>query len=279
MVKVSIARSEYHWNTHDGLEVFGRLWTGETSKGLIVLVHGIGDHVGRYEGLAENFVDNGFALFGADFRGNGKSAGTRGFAKPFEILLDDLEQAIQQAVQRVSGPIILYGQSMGGLLTLLYTMKRRSELIDAIVVSSPALGLAIEPPGWKLFIGRTLGRWFPEMSLPAGFQMEHLTRDVLLQKSFLKDPLRHGRICASTFFGMLDAIQWCHQNAGDLKTPALIMHGQADPITDPKASERFYQQVKNCDFKSWPEMRHELHFEIGRQEVFKFVTDWLEQII
>ncbi len=263
------------WTTFDGLSIHGQSWQVEQPRALIVIVHGTGDHIGRFEELARQANAAGMSVFGADFRGNGKSAGTRGYVKSFEVLLRDLEQLLQQATRLSRAPVFLYGQSMGGLLSIYFTMKRNSDLAG-VIASSPALGLAMKAPRWKLAIGRTLGKVIPKMSLPTGIKSQQLSQDPQRLEEFKNDRLRHRKMCASTFFSMIDTMQWCEQNADLLNVPTLIMHGDADTITCPEASQTFAERA-GCQFKIWPGLLHELHHEQERSDVVQFAIDWMDK--
>ena len=268
-------KSESQWSTTDGHNIYSRSWLTENPQGMIVIVHGTGDHVGRFDWLARQWNFANYSVFGADFRGNGRSEGTRGFAPSFEVLLDDLDQMLERAKSVADLPVFLYGQSMGGLLSLYLPMKREVELAG-IIASSPAMGLALKPPGWKLAIGRTLGKFFPKMSLPSGIQIQQLTGNQERQKEFEADSLRHRRMCANTFFSMMDTMKQCQQWDQPLNLPVLIMHGEADGVTCAEESRKFAARI-GCDFKSWPGLLHELHQEDSREEVARFAIDWIDE--
>ena len=265
------------WETADGREVEGQLWPHDEAAASVVLIHGAGDHIGRFEWLARQLNVSGYQVIGADWQGNGQSPGTRGYVESFELVCDEIDRMIRAARERSSSPLFLYGQSLGGLLALYRMMQGKKPAVAGVIASSPALGLAIDPPAWKLLVGRTLGKPFPKMNLPTGIQVDELTRDEAAQEAFRNDRLRHGRICARTFFSMLDLATWVNTNPERLNTPTLVMHGESDTVTDCEASKRFSESAfDDCQFKPWPELRHELHQEIGKQEVVEYVIRWIE---
>ena len=265
----------FSWKTKDGLKIFARFWPNPDAMATVLIVHGTGDHVGRFAWLANRFQAAGFAVCAADWRGNGLSEGTRGYIPDFATLLNDLDQTIDETRKKTNLPLVLYGQSFGGLLSLYYSMKRDSPRNVAVIASSPALDIAISPPAWKLVVGRTLGRALPRFNLPTGIRVEHLTRDPNAQEASRADKLRHGKICARTFFSMIDTGKWVRLHPGRLQVPTLLMHGDADSVTDHEASIAFANSASTCELKLWPDLLHELHHENEKQAVFDFACEWL----
>jgi alpha-beta hydrolase superfamily lysophospholipase len=269
---------EIEWRTADGLRIYARFWPTSVDvqpKANVIIVHGTGDHAGRFEWVAEQFNEEGFSVFAADWRGNGRSDGQRGFIPSFEVLLDDLEQTIEQAKEYSAAPVVLYGQSFGGLKVLKYAIQRKPKIAGA-VISSPALRVAMKAPAWKLAIAKSLGVALPKLSLSTGIKTSQLSSDDAAIEAFEKDALRHRKMCAGTFFAMLQTGREVLGRAGELQIPTLVMHGDADTVTDHRASiELAEANPEFCELKIWPGMLHELHQDVKKEKVLQHVLCWL----
>jgi len=265
------------------LAIHARVWKPEKPEACVVVVHGIGDHSGRFQWFAQQLAQQGFAVLAADWRGNGLSDGIKGDVPSFEKLETDLAQTLKQAGSFFSGPTFLYGQSFGGLLVIRYVIRMWQndscdlQKVRGIVASSPALGIASKAPAWKLAIAKTLGKLNPRIRLATGIRTRQLTRDQEAQTEFNKDTLRHRKISARTFFGMLEAGDWSIEHASELKTPLLLMHGSDDTVTDHRRSIQFASHNEFANCKIWRGMRHELHHEIDKAEVIRFGVHWMKQ--
>ena len=270
--------TDHHWRTSDGIDIQARGWLVEQPRGLVVLVHGLGDHGGRYEHVAKRLNDESFSVVAPDMRGHGRSSGPRGYAPSFDCVLDDLGLAIEQSREIVADkelPLFLYGQSLGGCYVLNYCL-RRTDRIAGCVASSPMLRVAFEPPAWKLWVGRTLGKWWPTFTLPTGLDLNELSRDASVVAAARRDPLRHRKISATIAFSMFEAGEWAIRNAETLAVPALLMHGTEDKITSHGASEEFSAAAAgNCELEIYPDCKHELHNEPIKKDVLDRAAGWL----
>ncbi len=270
--------SESTWKTDDGLNIAVSQWSVHSPRAVLLLIHGIGDHSGRFVHVAKQLKFHGITVIGPDLRGNGRSQGPRGYISDFDVFLDDLDM-FWTYIQKQYGdlPRFTYGQSLGGLIVLYHAIKRNPSLAG-IVATSPALGVALPTPYWKIAIGRTIGRLLPKFRLNTGLNVQELCDDQEAIERLMSDPLRHQRISAQMFFGMVDAGNWCLENCQLLDTSTLVMHGAQDRVTDHTASQRFVQACGDrCQLKIWPRGKHELHNMRNKDEVLRFATDWLRR--
>lgn len=244
--------------------------------GMVVVVHGLAEHSGRYEWLASRLTAAGYAVFGYDARGHGRSPGPRGHADRYELLRDDLDRMIDRAVEEFpSDRRFLYGHSLGGGLVLNHAL-RRSRLLAGVVASSPFLETTQPPPAWKVLLAKALSRLWPTAPLNPGIGDGLRSHDPQVDIDYEADPLNHYQITARLAVEAIRAGRWAMEHAGELGTPTLLLHGDADPITSHSASERFARDAGPiCDFRSWPGKLHELHFEDNREEVLDAVIRWL----
>lgn len=247
-------------------------------KGVIGIVHGMGEHTDLYLHVAEMFNAHGYAVLMFDQRGHGRTRGQRGHTPSYEHLLEGIDHLLHEAELRYPGaPQFLYGHSMGGNLTLNYLLRRKPALQGAIV-SGPWLKLAFEPPTAMLAVARVLESIYPRFSNHRPMKPHNLTSDPEMLRRIQEDTERHGYITAKYFFGVVRAGNWALQHASELSVPLLLMHGGDDKVTSIKASKQFAEQAdKQCEFREWPQFKHELHNEQNRTNVFAAMVEWLDQ--
>lgn len=271
--------SDVYWSTRDGKQIVARQWAVESPRGSVLVIHGIGDHSGRFEHVADHWNRNGYSVLAPDLRGHGRSDGKRGYIRSFDVLLDDVGDALQKSeADAIGQPAFLYGQSFGGLLAIYYTLKRQPELAG-LIASSPPLRIAMPTPGWKVAIGKIIGAVCPTFSLNSGLDPNELSDDPQIASRVLSDRYRHTRITPGAFFGMLDAGQWCLENADRLTCPGLLLHGDKDRITDHTASIEFSESSSRCEAGIWPDGKHELHNMTIREDVLRKITDFQSRCI
>ncbi|WP_227762115.1 alpha/beta hydrolase [Zhaonella formicivorans] len=268
----------FQWQTGDGLRLFAQGWRPEGPKAVVGVVHGLGEHGGRYLKLAQFLVPEGYAVLTFDQRGFGRSEGRRGHTPGYDFLLDDIDEFLQQAALRFPGkPRFLYGHSMGGNLVLNYALRRKPKL-SGVIATGPWLRLAFEPPPWKICLAKIMNMVMPAFTQSNGLRSRDLSHDAESVHSYEHDPLVHDRISARLFTGVYEAGLWALGHAAQFDLPLLLMHGGADRITSPEASHRFASQVPvHCTFKLWPGLYHELFNESQKEEVARFLTTWLDE--
>lgn len=264
--------------TVDGLNLFAQAWEPEGEiKGVTMLVHGIGEHSGRYKFLAQKFNEKDIALLAFDLRGSGKSEGARGHTPSYEMFMNDLNLLLQEGEKRYPQKAkFLYGHSLGGNLVLNYCLRNNPSLNGAIV-TSPWLKLVLEPPLFKIILGEVIDKIWPSFSQVNGISVQHLSHDSEAVKSYIADPLVHNRISTRLFFEVSQAGHWALENSNKLELPLLLMHGTNDQITSPEGSNAFFEKAGSyCTLKLWEGQFHELHNELIKEEVIRFALNWLE---
>jgi alpha-beta hydrolase superfamily lysophospholipase len=270
-------RQEWPFTANDGIPLWGSAWRPPEPRAAVALVHGIGEHSGRYGHVADALNGVGYALVAFDLRGHGHSGGQRGHAPDYEAFLNDIDLLLQEARRRFPGlPLFLYGHSMGGNLALNYCLRRRPALAGA-VVTSPWLALARRPPRWKLTLGGLLERVRPAFTLSRGNDPTALSSDPAVVAAYRGDPLVHDRISARLYAAMMAAGAEALAHAARFPLPLLLMHGAADAVTSPFATQAFCNTAPNCTFRLWPRLHHELHNERGRDEVLATIVAWLDE--
>ena len=270
-------QGEIKLKSTDGLDLFGRYWAPEGKVVAVVgLVHGHGEHGGRYSHLAQQFTDAGIAVVAMDLRGHGKSGGNRGHVPDYAFFMADMDQLLAKARELFpDAPQFLYGHSMGGNIVANYLLREKPAIQGAII-SAPWLRLAFPDPAIKVFLGKIMYKLWPGLTLPTGLNTKHLSRDTEVVKAYENDPLVHAKISARLGISAMLAGEWAIENADRLTIPVLVMHGEGDQITSHKASDEFVQKAgKLATFKLWPELYHEIHNENNKKDVIQTGIDWI----
>lgn len=268
---------EYSWMSADGLRMYGQAWDpGSDPRAVVCLVHGLGEHSGRYAYVGNKFAEAGYALLAYDIRGHGKSEGLRGHSPSYDHLMDDIAHLLKEAGERYPRkPRFLYGHSLGGNLVLNYALRRQPQLAG-VISTGPWLDLAVSPPRWKTTMGKMLCNPMPTLALANGLDLSALSRDPAIVAAYENDPLVHDRISTRIGVDLLDSAQYALQHARDMHIPLLLMHGGADRITSAPASQKFSSQVTgDCTFKAWDGCFHEIHNEPEKDHVIQCMIDWL----
>ena len=273
--------TEFEFKTFDGLQLFSQSWQPQDRpRAVVCLIHGIGEHSGRYVHVADRLTKAGYAIFIFDLRGHGKSEGLRGHTPSYEALMQDISSLLEVANKQFSQlPSFLYGHSLGGNLVLNYVLRRQTHL-KGVITTAPWLRLAFEPPASKIALGKMTNCIWPSFSQKSGLDTKALSHDREVVRSYKNDPLVHDRISARMFISAYQAGQWALEHASELSLPLLLMQGGADKIISVEAGREFASNIKeNCTLKIWDDLYHEIHNEPEKEEVFKFLIDWLDKEI
>ena len=254
----------------DGIELMTRRWTPEDARRDLLIVHGVGEHSGRWGHVAEFFVERAYEVTAFDLRGHGESGGARVHVDSFGQLVDDLA-AVAADVGR-ERPWVLYGHSFGGLIGCRYLASDHRQP-DAAVLSAP--GLDDEIPGVLHAASQVLGRLTPTLSIPNTISGEQLSRDPAVGEAYFADPLVETK--ATCRFGLesFSAQDDAQASIHDITVPTFVIHGAEDPLVPPHASAPL-AAVDGVDRKLYPGLRHEIHNEPEQDQVLGDVADWLD---
>lgn len=260
--------------------LFAQGWEPEEeTRAIVCLVHGLGEHSGRYAQVAAALTGAGYTLLAFDLRGHGRSEGRRGHAAGWDALLSDVDCLLAQAEARYPHRArFLYGHSLGGCLVLSYVLRRRPDLSGAIA-TSPALRPAFEPARWRVALGKALCRVRPGLLMSNGLDRNGLSHDPAVARAYACDPLVHDRLSARLGVDLLAYGKEALANAAQLPLPLLLMHGNTDPICSFAASREFADKASStgrCTFKEWDGLYHELHNELQQGEVMGTMIGWLD---
>jgi alpha-beta hydrolase superfamily lysophospholipase len=241
------------------------------------LIHGLGEHTGRYAWVAETLGKQGYSVTGFDFHGHGKSGGQRGHFATFDQALDDIQSAMDYIAHEEGKPVdFLYGHSMGGNLGINFLLRRKPTLKGA-VITSPGLRTYAPTPAWKLTLGKLLYNLLPTFSMDNGLDVNYLSHDPQVKVLYQADPLTHKYISARFGLDFLQAGEWALQNANLLDVPMLIQAGSEDHLVSYQAAKDFADIAKGCDFIGWDGLYHETHNELEKVKVLDVMVRWLDQ--
>ena len=258
--------------TRDGIRILTRHWAAEAPRAALLLVHGLGEHSGRYEDVGDQFAAAGFEGFAWDHRGFGASGGERAWVDSWSRFHDDVEDRLAAVRAAMPGrPVVLYGHSMGGLIALGYATSGRP-LPDLLVLSAPGIDDSLA--GWKHALGPILGRIAPHLRVSNGIAPEMLSGSSDRQRQAREDPLMLDT--STTRFGALAFAEQARVRAAAhrLSTPTLVIHGEADPIVPVSASGPL-AEISGVTRRTYADVRHELHNELEGPAIVADVIAWL----
>ena len=273
--------TEYEWLSQEKKQVYAQSWLPDDHlKGIICLIHGLGEHSGRYARWAELFVQAGYGMLAPDLPGHGRTEGRKAYVQSYPVLLDHVDLVLEQAEKLFPGvPRILYGQSMGGNIVINYAITREAP-IRALIALSPWFRLTFRVTPMDLALGKFMNRLFPRVRFKRkGTRAEALSHDPEHWADVRADPLNHGMVTGRYFWIIHQQGEYALANANKIKQSFLLMHGTDDKVTSPKASEEFAAgSGDQSQLKLWEGLYHELHWEFEYKDVGKYVIDWLEAL-
>lgn len=288
--------------------LFGRLWSGDTTErnnasskdvgtvsgavtddrleqpGVLIAIHGLGDHGGRFQRLAENLVAFGWRVFAFDLPGHGRSPGGRGRASSFQGLLEDIDAARQTVAERLPGAHqFLLGHSMGGNLTINYALRRHQMShggigVRGVVLCAPMLLPPTPPPRPHIFAAWLTGHLMPWIHIDRPVDVESLTSDVREARMLSEDSLVHSRINLYLATQLLSQGRWALDHARSIDFPLLVMLGDEDPLIDRSACEHLViRGGRQAELVQWSGRRHDLFHDQGVDAVLARMHRWMRQ--
>lgn len=268
---------EFKLEAQDGTALFVRDWPAAHPTGPGVLImHGLGEHCGRYAHVARFFNQLGLTVRTYDHRGHGQSGGRVGDVPDQDALLRDARLVLADFRKKLAAPPLLFGHSMGGLFAARFAAEGLAPL-RGLILSSPALALRMSRAQHLLL--NVAARLFPGVGVPNGIPSRYLSHDDEVIAAYDHDPLVHPRISARLLCSMLAAIAYTREHAAALRIPVLLLVADDDHIVDPAGSRRFFAQLPpqlaNAHF--YPGFYHEIFNETDALRVFNDLRAWLMQ--
>ncbi len=273
--------TEYEWLSDEKKLIFAQSWVPEDNlRGMISLIHGLGEHSGRYARWAELFVQAGYGMLAVDLPGHGCTEGRIAYVKNYQILLNQVDLTLRKSEDLFPGvPRILYGHSMGGNIAINYAISRDAP-IKALIASSPWLRLTFRVSPVELALGKIMNILLPWVRFKRkGTKTEHLSHDPDHWADLRSDPLVHGMVTGRYFYIIYQQGEYAMRHVYKINKPFLLMHGSDDKITSPRASADFVANTSDrTQLKIWDGLYHELHNEFEYRDIAKYVIDWLESL-
>ena len=248
-----------------------------TPRAAVLICHGYGEHLGRYNHVTNQLVKDNFTVFRFDYRGHGNSDGPRGHIDSFEDYLDDTETALHAMKSRYPElPSVILGHSQGGLITLSFLAERKSALVAA-AVTSPFLGFGLKVPPWKAFLGRVCSKLMPALALSSDIDNYCISHDPEVVKAYENDPLVHSKATSRWFTEILTAHLNISKRAAEIKLPILIFQAGDDRIVSAADTEAVFEKINspNKVYHLYPGLYHELLNEPEGPEILARIIQWL----
>lgn len=260
------------------LKIYHQAWLpdGEV-KAVLFIVHGVGEYCGRYTNVVNHFVPLGFAVYGLDHIGHGKSGGEREMIVKFEDFTEPLITYRKMVEDLHPGkPVFIYGHSMGALITSFHLLDHQADFTGA-VISAPPVTVPANVSPLTVTMGKILSVIAPKMGL-IGLDVTNLSHDKAVVETYINDPLVfHGKMPARLSAEMLRAMMRVTAEAGKITLPLFILQGGGDHIVDPSGAKMLYEKASSADkmLKVYEGLYHEVHNEPERELMFKDLEGWL----
>ena len=268
-----------HSKARGSSRLFQQTWEpdGQTLA-VVLLVHGLGEHSGRYAHVAEHLTERGFAIYTLDHYGHGKSDGHAGFVERFSVYLDGVGALLEKARdEQPDVPFFLIGHSMGGLIAATYLLDNQ-DAFTACVLSGPALKTDQAPPALLLALNRLLSKLVPTLPM-IQLDVSGVSRDPAVVDAYVSDPLVfHGKLSARLIAELSATMDDTLSRAGEIRIPLILLHGEKDVLTAPSGSQEMFDNVSSDDktLKIYPGLFHEIFNEPEKETVLLEMSAWLE---
>jgi len=270
--------SEGTFQAAGGLELYYQKWQPERApRAILAIVHGFGEHSGRYDTVVNHLISRGFAIYGFDHRGHGRSPGQRGHINAWDEYRGDVNAFLKTIrAQNPQEAIFLMGHSMGALIVLDYILRGPEKLAGTIVSGTP-----IEPVGFAspflMAVARILSRIWPGCPIKIPLEAAMLSRDADVVAAYQQDPLVHSLATPRWGTESQKTIQWLKSHPQDLQMPILMIHGGSDPINTIAGCQDFFEKVSYADKQLlvYPGSYHEPHNDLDHKQVVEDLEKWL----
>lgn len=263
-----------------GLELYYQHWQPDAEpRAIIAIVHGVGEHSGRYMNVVKPLTTHGYAVYGYDHRGHGRSAGRRVHINRWGEYREDLKIFLDTVTkQEPEKPVFLYGHSMGALIALEYLSHHPQRLSGAIISGAPIEPAGVSKP-YLVALARTLSGVWPRFSVNLGLDITALSRDPDVAKAYETDPLVSRRATVRWGTESLNTISWVKAHATKINIPILLIHGEADRLSLAQGTRSLFEIMTHADktLRIYPGGYHEPHNDIDHEQVVADIQQWLDQ--
>lgn len=277
MGRLGVPRPQSKLTAADGIAISINDWhPQDAASGGVILMHGLGEHGGRYARVVQFFNKLGLAVRTYDHRGHGRSGGSRGDVPDDDRILDDAKMVVDDFATQFAAPPLLLGHSMGGLFAARFAVENRSPL-RGLILSSPALGLPMS--GGQKLLAKLLLAIAPGLALPNGLERRFLSHDQKVVDAYNNDPLVHPKISARLLRCMIASIDIALAKASALHLPTLLVVAGDDHLVNPSGSQAFFDRLPPGvgTIHVYPQLYHEIFNEFEAERVFGDLQTWLQK--
>lgn len=276
-MEVSLTIKDYV-ESFDGTRLYYEKNTFKNEKAIILIIHGLAEHLGRYEYVKKQLLSQGYGVYSFDNRGHGRSEGNRGDINRFNDFIEDTDTMVNLIKENHPGkPIYVLGHSMGGFIATSYGIKYPDKAQGQILSGAAT----IKPPvvtGIKSFFFRLINKVNPNMRIENKVS-KGISRNSSVVKEYESDPLVLKNLTLRFYVEFLiKGIGWLQKNISNYRCPCLILHGEGDTIVSYKASEILYANITSKDktLKIYENLYHEILNEDEKDEVIEDISKWLD---
>lgn len=279
MTVFQVPRLENRFSGAQGLSLFYQAWyPPDVATAVVALVHGFGEHCDRYSTVTTALTQAGYAVFGFDNQGHGRSEGQRGHINRWQDYRDNVSAFLAKVRHHEpSLPLFVLGHSLGGLIVLDFALASPQGLAGIVVSGPPIRPTGIAKP-YLVAIARVLSGIWPRFSMDVGAGAETLSRDPAVVNQTQDDPLTHSMATVRWGSECLVAIANVRRNIHKLQAPILLVHGSADKVNDVKGSQEIFERItSDKTLRIYPGSYHEPHNDLDRNQVMNDLVQWLNE--
>ncbi|MDA3899466.1 MAG: lysophospholipase [Spirochaetes bacterium] len=269
-------------NGKEEVELYYQAWLSPREKAILIIVHGLGEHCGRYSNLLDQLSGKGISVYGMDLRGHGKSGGRRGHVESFLDYVHDLKSFIELIKEKHDGvPIYMLGHSMGATIACRYALQYQEDL-SGIITTAGAFIPKVEVPSFIQKTGLILSKIVPKLQKKNGIDPSKLSHDAEVVSLYKQDELVHDLVTVRWYTEFNKNVENCLGRGVEIRLPALILHGGSDEIADIKGSKLLFDKIMSTDkeMKVFEDLYHEIMNETGNKtQVLAVISKWMNDRI
>ena len=259
-----------------GVKIAYRAWPQSGARINFAVVHGLGEHAGRYERFAKGMARHGMGTFAVDLMGHGNSPGQRGHVDSWGQWTDEVSAFVEHVQEVAKGEVVPLGHSFGGVTLLSAVLSGKLPATRRFIVSSPALKVKVAVPAWKIKLGTSASKLIPKLALDNEVNPKLLSRLPEVVDAYRTDPLVHSKITSRLYTEWLAATRHILDHAGEIRIPFLVLAGTDDGLIDPEGSKELHAKAPSASELRLLEGRyHEPFNDRDNEEVFAMINSWL----